>query len=298
MINRPIEGFPIVKAIDPTIFPDFWTYAQRYCGATHNGYGWDFGGATNKTELHHKLTQRVMIRRKKQDVLPELPPKLFAHIPIELDNRVEYNMAHDGFVDFLGGTQTTSGAEHLVRIENLKQLAIAGKINAAIEWISNFLDEGEEKLVVFTTHRATVERLMDEFGDIAVMVQGGMSTRGRDFVVQAFQNDPEIRLFVGNIQAAGTGLTLTAASNVAFLELPWTPGELVQAEDRCHRIGQEDTVNVWYLLAHDTIDEDIAALLDKKRVVLDAIIDGKNVHDTPLVAELMDTYRTRMKYNQ
>lgn len=295
MVNRPIEGYPIIKAIDPTIFPDFWSYAQRYCGATHNGFGWDFGGATNKDELHTKLTHRVMVRRKKQDVLRDLPPKLFAHIPIELDNRSEYDRIHDDFIDYLGGSQTQSGAEHLVRIERLKQCAVAGKLNAAIEWISNFLDEGDDKLVVFTTHRATVDRLMDEFGDIAVMVQGGMSTRERDSAVQAFQDDPEVGLFVGNIQAAGTGLTLTAASNVAFLELPWTPGELVQAEDRCHRIGQEDTVNVWYLLAEDTVDEDIAELLDKKRVVIDAIIDGKTVQDTPLVTELLDTYRARVK---
>lgn len=307
IVNRPVEGFNIVNMVDKTIFPDWWAFTHRYCAPKHNGFGWDFSGASNTEELHEKLKE-VMIRRKKEDVLKDLPPKLYSFVPMEMNNYKEYKQAEDSFIAWLGNEKRLAGAsdqevseamakarkaEHLVRIEGLKQLCVAGKMNAAIDWIRNFLDENGNKLVVFAVHKAVIDRLMKEFGNIAVKVDGSCSSEQRDAAVVTFQNDPKVKLFVGNIRAAGTGLTLTAASSVAFLELPWTPGELVQAEDRCHRIGQKNTVNVYYLLADMTIENDIAELLDEKRKVLDAVLDGKTEADTPLLTELIDRYFSR-----
>jgi len=119
---------------------------------------------------------------------------------------------------------------------------------------------------------------------MTVKVDGSVSSINRDKAVQEFQNNPEIKLFVGNIKAAGTGLTLTAASSVAFLELPWTPGDLEQAGDRCHRIGQDAAVNIYYLLAYGTIEEYIAELLDEKRQVVDTVLDGKMDGEKPELA--------------
>ena len=145
--------------------------------------------------------------------------------------------------------------------------------------------------MVFAVHKFVIDALMQEFGKAAVKIDGSVSGANRQLAVDKFQNDPKTRLFVGNIKAAGVGITLTAASNVVFLELPWTPGELAQAEDRCHRIGQKDTVNVYYLLAQNTIEEKIASLLDSKRKVLDAVLDGEETESASLISELINNYK-------
>jgi len=299
IVNRPIEGFNIAQIINKAIFPDFWKYARTFCNAKHNGFGWDFTGSSNKEELHKKLTESFMIRRKKADVLPELPDKIRSFVPMDLSNKREYLRAEMAFIEYLHAEKGLAAsikaqkAEHLTKIETLKQLAVRGKINQALDWIQDFLEDNDEKLVIFTTHKEIVDTLMNEFRGIAVKVDGSVTAQKRDLAVKAFQNDPRARLFIGNIQAAGTGLTLTAASTVIFLELPWTPGELVQAEDRCHRIGQKNAVNIYYLLAAGTIEEKIAGLLDEKRKVLEAVLDGREVEETQLLTELIKSYRRR-----
>lgn len=296
IVNRPIEMYNALNIISPELFPNLWYYAQRYCNAKHNGFGWDFSGSSNTQELHKKLVDSIMIRRLKKDVLKELPDKTRSFVPIELDNSKDYIEAENDFVSFIQRTkgqakaEKASSAEVLVQIELLKQLAVTGKLKQAVDWVNNFIQIGD-KLVVFGVHRFVIEHLMGQFGDIAVKVDGSVSGIKRQEAVEKFQNDPNIRLFIGNIKAAGIGITLTAASTVAFLELPWTPGELVQAEDRCHRIGQKDSVNIYYLLAMGTIEEKIAKLIDEKRKVLDAVLDGKDTDSESLLTELLNQYK-------
>lgn len=295
IVNRPIEGFNIAQIIDKSIFPDFWKYVHTYCGAKHTGFGWDFNGATNKEELHQILTNTIMIRRKKKDVLPDLPDKMYSYVPIEISNNGEYFEAEEDFIEYVrerkgrAAAEKAKGAEHLTKIEILKQLAVKGKMDHAVKWIHNFIEDNG-KLVIFATHRAVVERMMEEFKGKAVKIDGSTSTKNRAEAVERFQTDDSARLFVGNIQAAGTGITLAAASAVAFLELPWTSGELSQAEDRCHRIGQKNTVNIYYLLANNTIEEKIARLLDQKKKVLDAVLDGGEMKEVKLLTDLMKEY--------
>lgn len=295
IVNRPIEGFNIIRLIDPSIFPNFWEYVQRYCDAKQTFFGWDFTGASNQDELNARLTSTVMIRRLKENVLQELPDKVRAFIPVELENREVYDEAEQDFIGFIRRTrgpqaaQRAKAAEYLTRIEALKQLAVQGKMAQATRWIKDFLDGGQ-KLVVFAIHKQVVHELATRFHKVAVVVDGGCTATQRDQAVQAFQNDSRVRLFIGNIQAAGTGLTLTSASSVAFLELPWTSGEVTQAEDRCHRIGQKDVVNIYYILAGDTIEERIAELLDAKRQVLSAVLDGREAKETELLTELLHSY--------
>ncbi len=295
ILNRPIEIYNAASIINPTLFTNFWSYANKYCGAKHNGFGWDFNGSSNTEELHEILTRSIMIRRKKKDVLKDLPDKVRSFIPFEINNGKEYKQAENNFITYIKETkgkqaaEKAKGAKILVQIEALKQLAVAGKMDSAIEWIYDFLETGE-KLVIFAIHKFVITRLMSEFKNIAVKIDGSVNLIDRDRAVQAFQSDSKAQLLVGNIKAAGLGITLTAASNVAVIELPWTPGELDQAEDRAHRIGQKNSVNIHYLLAAGTIESDIAYMLDRKRKVLDAVLDGKVTEDESLFSEIMNKY--------
>jgi len=237
-----------------------------------------------------------MIRRKKADVLKDLPDKLKAFVPMQLTNAEEYQQAENDFISYLTHTkgmaaaERASNAETLVRIEALKQLSVRGKIDQVVDWVEAFLEGSDQKLVIFAVHKETIEWLIGAYYKIAVKVDGSVSMLERQNAVDKFQNDPTCRIFIGNIQAAGVGLTLTASSNVAFIELPWTPGALVQAEDRCHRIGQKDSVTIHYLLATGTIEEKIAHLLDSKRKILDSVLDGEKTAQTSLLTELMKEY--------
>ena len=295
IVNRPVEGFNIFQILDRNLFPNFWTYVHRYCGARHNGWGWDFSGATNKEELNQILTSTIMIRRRKADVLKDLPEKLYSFVPMELANETEYRAAEEEFIQYIRFTkgkeaaEKAKKAEHLVKIEHLKQLAVKGKLKQAINWVRDFIEDGS-KLVIFAVHKEVIDQLMNEFKDVAVKIDGSTPAPERHKAVEAFQSDPNIKLFIGNIQAAGVGLTLTASSAVAFLELPWTPGELQQAEDRCHRIGQKNAVNIYYLLAENSVEYKLAKLLDRKKEVLSAVIDGKLVEEKSLITELIESY--------
>lgn len=295
ILNRPIEIYNALRVIDENLFPSYRYFVSRYCDYKFNGFGYDVNGATNVEELNEKLTSTVMIRRLKKDVLKDLPEKIYSFVPIELDNRSEYNEAERDFIKFIRrekGVEAAlraSAAESLVRVGELKRIAVKGKFTPVKAWIENFL-EVDGKLVVFAEHKFVIDELMHTFGNVAVKIDGSCTSIQRQQAVDMFQTEPGVRLFIGNIQAAGVGITLTAASNVAFIELPWTPGALVQAADRCHRIGQKDTVNVYYLLAQDTIEEKIAHLLDAKKKVVDAVLDGKVTEESSLLTEIIKQY--------
>ena len=294
--NRPVEIFNAVNLIDSTLFPSRWGFLHKYCGAKHNGFGWDFNGATNTKELHERLINSIMIRRKKKDVLKELPDKTRSFIPIELNNDKEYKNAEKDFIQWIRenkgkiAANKASNAMALTEIETLKQLAVKGKMKQVINWINDFLESGE-KLVIFAVHHFVIDMLMKEFKEIAVKIDGSVTGINRQRAVDDFQTNRNTKLFIGNIKAAGVGITLTATSKVVILELPWTPGELEQAIDRVHRIGQENKVIAYFLLALDTIEEKIAALLDKKRKILDSVLDGIDSEQESLLTELINEYK-------
>jgi hypothetical protein len=242
------------------------------------------------------------VRRLKAEVLPQLPAKTRAVVPVTLDNEPEYRLAEEDVVAWLRSQPLDLGvldakvaaalrAERLVRLNALKLLAARGKLAAALHWIHDFLSSGEP-LVVFARHREIQHAVLARF-PAAMHILGQDSQRARDQAVRDFQSATADanRLIVCSIEVAGQGITLTRASNVAFLELDWTPAKHDQAEDRCHRIGQQDAVNATYLLAADTIDETIATLLERKRAVIGAVTDGRDEDEQGIVDALVAELR-------
>lgn len=296
ILNRPIEIHNAVNLIDPYIFPSQWKFAMRYCGAKHNGFGWNFNGNSNTSELYEILTGSLMIRRLKKDVLPELPEKIFSILPFEINNREKYTEAENDFIQFIRKTkgeqaaERVSNAEVITKIEGLKQIAVDGKILQIIDWINEFL-ETDEKLIIFGVHKFILDYISKEYKNISVKIDGSTPPLERQKNVDLFQSDPAIKIFIGNIKAAGVGINLTAASNILFLELPWTPAELSQAWDRGHRIGQVKNVMIYQSIAINTIEEKIAELIDKKRIVLDAVLDGIETDTNSLLTELINNYK-------
>jgi SNF2 family DNA or RNA helicase len=265
-------------------------------------FGERFRGPDAHLRLHWHLRARCFVRRLKADVLPQLPAKTRAVVPVSLDNEAEYRLAEEDVIAWLHSQPLDLGeldakvaaalrAERLVRLNALKLLAARGKLQAALHWIHDFLSSGEP-LVVFARHREIQRAVLERFPD-ALHVLGEDSRRARDQAVQAFQTGEweGAQLLVCSIEVAGQGITLTRASNVAFLELDWTPAKHDQAEDRCHRIGQQDAVNATYLLAADTIDETIATLLERKRAVIGAVTDGREEDERGVVDALVAELR-------
>jgi SNF2 family DNA or RNA helicase len=294
IINRPIELYNVFSLIKPGMFANRHEFGVRYCAAKHDGFGWNYSGASNTEELYEKLKSTIMLRRLKKDVLKELPAKTRTVIPLEIQNETEYKKAQDDMISWIRQTkgqkaaERASGAEALVRLEMLKQLAVAGKTKEAVAWIHQFM-ETSEKLILFGVHQNVIAALTVALKRYnPVVIDGNKTATQRQAAVDAFQNDPSCRIFIGNIKAAGVGLTLTAASAVAFLELGWTPGEHDQAEDRAHRIGQRDNVQIFYLLAENTIEEDIATMLDAKRENISRAIDGQEAEENTLLTNLLN----------
>jgi hypothetical protein len=313
ILNRPIElaeQLRILGVLDD--LGGFWSYAQRYCEAEDTGWGWDMSGAAHLDELHTRLRALCYVRRVKADVLAELPAKRRAVVPMELADAGHYaaverdlavwlrdRVEADPEVAALTGAEREAairralgrmvsggGAEVLTRIEALKQTAVAEKLVQVRAWVDEFLATGK-KLVVFAWHRDVVRELAKAYG--APMIMSGVSDEARQAAVDRFQTDDSCRMIVCNIAAGGVGITLTAASDVAFVELPWRPGDLDQAEDRCHRIGQHDSVTAWYLLAAGTIEEEIAEVLDTKRQVVSAVLDGAEAEASGILLSLLGT---------
>jgi SWI/SNF-related matrix-associated actin-dependent regulator 1 of chromatin subfamily A len=300
IVNRPIELHSLLTILDPEGWP-FWTYAQRYCAAHKTKWGWDFSGASNLPELQRRLRARIMVRRLKADVLSELPPKIRQLITLSpagysailqaeadmqagVDADIEKLEMLRDLAEMVGDTEAYDQAvrdlhsRHLVAFEEMSRVrhdTAVAKAPAVAEHVLGLLDS-VDKVVVMAHHHDVVDILTEALAEYGVVSLTGRDNQAdRQTSIDRFQDHPEVRVFVGSIQAAGIGITLTAASTVVFAELDWVPGNMSQAEDRCHRIGQTDSVLVQHVVLDGSIDARLAkTLVEKQAVITMAIDDG------------------------
>jgi SWI/SNF-related matrix-associated actin-dependent regulator of chromatin subfamily A-like protein 1 len=261
-----------------------------------------FRSAGSDDRLHWNLRAIGYVRRTKQQVLPQLPAKRQDTVPLLLANEQVYRLAESDVIAWLqtlpldfrtldAKVAAALRSEQLVRLNNLRQLAAAGKLPTALNWIEDFLASGEP-LVAFADHIAIQQALLERFPESAHILGSDLGP-ARQAAVDSFQRDDGPQLIVCSLRAASQGITLTRASNVAFLELDWTPARHDQAEDRLHRIGQDSAVTAWYLLAPNTIDESMAEVLERKRTLIDAVTDGQVRDEERLVDAVVQDLRER-----
>ena len=292
-----LSGTPIVNTPSEVVTQLRFLHRINEFGGV-GGFKKRYQRETNLVELNRKLRSICMVRRRKDDVLKELPPKRWSTITLTGDPAVmrEYRKAEDNIVSYLAeaarkaaeesGATTdeakksawqaalrAQSAEHLVAISALKRLATKAKIQSCYEWIEDFMAT-DSKLVVFAHHRHVVDEIAERYCD-GLKITGEVHQDLRQPVVDRFQNEEAQQVLACSIKAAGVGLTLTAASDVLFIEQGWTPADMDQAADRCHRIGQTDSVTAWNMVCANTIDETISDLIARKRSVVDAATDGK-----------------------
>ena len=280
LTSRPRDLFVLLQLVAHPLGRSFLSFAKRYCAAEKGEYGWKTGGASNIDELTVQL-HGVMLRRSKDDVLA-LPPKLRTWLPVVVDPGTGARAIKKVF-DLLAGKDTrpprprdvelrTRGKLLAFLVEARQALAFA-KVTSTLDFVRGAIDQSE-KVIVFSCFEDPVQKLAKELGSTAVVVTGKTPASLRQGLVDRFQNDPDVRVFIANIIAGGTGLNLTAATQVVFNDLDWVPTNHWQAEDRAYRIGQTRTVNVSYFVARDTIDDFVQAVLETKAALVNAIVEG------------------------
>jgi len=276
MPNRPVEMYSWLRALFPKQIDNmgYYEYATRYCKAWHAPWGFDVSGASNIKELREKI-KPVMIRYTKKEVLKELPKKTQQLILLERDRKTgdvikreaEYNIKE------VFQKQNALAFEGLSELRHEMGLA---KLPVCIKYIKDWLENNEkEKLVIFAHHQDVISHLELSLKryDCAV-IKGNTALKKRDQIVTDFQNkNNELRILIGNITAAGIGITLTEASTAIFVEFSWVSGELAQAEDRLHRIGQTNPVLIKYLVIAGSLDNYMLEKVMAKQSVIDAILE-------------------------
>lgn len=281
-LSRPIELYPQISAINPKLFPSFFEFGIRYCAGVKNTFGWDFKGSSNMKELHLILESQLMIRRLKSDVISQLPSKVRQMVILnpEVINSKSKDMKH--CVEKLD-QQNLTGTER--RGALLKYYCATGKakLKAIQDYIGDMLDS-EKKFICFAHHKVVIDGICEVIGEKKkefIRIDGSTDSNTRKLLCDKFQLEDKYVAAVLSITAANAGITLTAAHLVVFAELYWNPGILTQAEDRAHRIGQDDSVLIQYLVARGTADDHLWPLIQDKLDVLNkAGLSKDNFLDT------------------
>lgn len=276
VLNRPVELYPILKSVAPEIlkpYSSFTSFAHRYCGAYFDGYELNTRGHSNIDELNNNLTQSgFMLRRLKSEVLHELPEKRYQIIPIGKEGIKETRLFRFHKHDARNAKPESMDGADLATERH--ELALA-KIPKTVDHVRSLL-ESEEKIVLFAYHRDVLEKLAECLKEYnPVLLYGGIHAKTKDDLIANFRNNPECRIFLGQINAAGVGITLIEARTAVFAEISWTPGEIFQAVDRLHRIGQKEKVLIQFIVWENTLEEFMLRKVIDKKDIVEAIIEQK-----------------------
>lgn len=281
--NNPSELWPMLRAVMPeaiSLAPvgaggvkvsrpgplSYWAFVQKYCVTRDNGFGLQIVKGKNLGELKARIAPFVL-RRKKADVLKDLPPIRFDTLPVE--GRIDLTPEMEDSAVAVAEALADGGVDGLARIAphvaTLRRLTGLAKVAPVVEWVKDWLEGGGRKIVLFAHHHDVIDGLMSGLKGVrAVALHGELSAQWRQDSIDQFQSDPGLSVFIGQIQAAGTGITLTAASDVLFVESSWVPADNEQAAMRIHRIGQKNACLVRFAMLAGSIDEDIQRAVLRK----------------------------------
>jgi SWI/SNF-related matrix-associated actin-dependent regulator 1 of chromatin subfamily A len=296
--NKPVDLFSLLSMVEHPLSTNYNSFLYSYCNAkTMMIKGRRIikaDGASNLEELNRRI-KPVSIRRRKEDVL-DLPDKIISPIYLQLDDddKIDYDSSVERYIQMREEQgKNVSYAKKLVELSVLRRWVAENKLKHTKELINNSL-ESDKKVIVFTDYTSVVNTLREEYKDICVVINGETSQKDRQKAVEDFQNNPNVRLFIGNTVAAGVGLTLTAAEVVIVNDLNWTPANVDQSLDRAFRIGQTKDVICYFPLFDDTIDTIVYEVLDKKRDIINMAIDGV-IDNKGVIEEVIDRLDNKYK---
>jgi SWI/SNF-related matrix-associated actin-dependent regulator of chromatin subfamily A-like protein 1 len=284
-LNRPSELFPILNLVDPVMWPSFWQYGKRYCWT-----GIDYSGAINREELRDRL-QSTMIRRLKEDVLKDLPPLRRTVIPVRFSGKEmesDYVRARKLVME---AVQRGNRKEVVATLSELRHIVGQIKAYLATEFIDDFLEQTDRKLVIYCHHKDVVDSLATKYSSVgAGIITGDISKANRQKILEVYKNYPTPRILL--ITSAGGqgidafGIGDVKSCDILFIEREWTPALEEQAESRLHRMGQTLAVNAYYIVLLNTMDEKMDRMVESKRQVYGDIAAMFDV-DTNIMDELL-----------
>ena len=288
MTSRPMDYFNLLSLVDSPAAKNWMAYAIRYCsGYQFNAGGrkiWNVTGSSNLEELRDR-TSGTILRRLKEDVL-DLPDKIITPVYLRLKSK-NYEEVMGEYYDWYDKNPDDSKSltVQFTKLTKIRQIIADEKISQTIELAENIIEQGK-KVIIFCNFTDSLNKICEHFGKSAVKVDGSMSKPSRQHSVDEFQDNEKIKVFVGNIKAAGVGITLTAAEAVIMNDLSFVPSDHAQAEDRAYRYGQKNNVLVYYPIFENTIEGIIYDILNNKKQVI-ATVMGDNQDSGDVAEEIL-----------
>lgn len=294
MTSRPINYFNLLNLIESPVAQNWMAYVIRYCQGYQFNAGkrkvWNVSGASNLEELRDRTSKQVL-RRLKTDVL-DLPEKIVTPVYLRLKSKLYENLMGEYYNWY--DTQKEESKSLTIQFSKLmkvRQVIAEEKIESTIELAQNILDQ-DKKVIIFTNFTDTLNRIAEHFGKQSVTLDGSSSKTQRQHAVDQFQENEKVKVFVGNLKAAGVGITLTASEAVIINDLSFVPGDLSQAEDRAYRYGQKNNVSVYYPIFENTIEGAIYDIIIKKKNIISTVM-GDNLDKADIVAEILNSIHER-----